>query len=256
MATEILIKGNPSRALPIPQVDNQREGVPFRTKKYGDFLDPIFTKHALADEGCYFTGSMTPSQGALTYGINATFSDTAGFIEIQNTDLTLPTGTGKRIFLDYLKFIISTAPASATAAWMAVKTDNARTPSANSLLITPSNVNMDSGTPSISKLWFPTGGTLTLPAVVAPRLITGNLNLRTTIPVVSDEYFISFGGTDFTQTPGANLPAALATVASMRYTAPPFVVGPGQCGLIYLWFPGNITTGAFFSNIEVGWVER
>src|ERR1700741_2674850 len=118
-----LIRGLVSRILPPPNPDSQNNDVALRLKRYGDVLDPIFTKHAVADEGAYYTACMTPGQSALTYGVQASFSDTAGFIAIMNGDLSIGQGTGKRVYVDYIKFIFSVAPASSTAAWMAVKID-------------------------------------------------------------------------------------------------------------------------------------
>ena len=257
LSASALIRGLVSRLLPQPNADSQNNDVALRLKRYGDVIDPIFTKHVLADEGAYYTACMTPAQAALAYGLQTSFADIAGFVAVMNTDLPLGQGTGKRVYLDYIKFILSVAPASATAAWVAIKIDSTnRTPSANQSLITPSNMNMDSSLGSISKVWFPTGGTLTLPvAGGAARLVTGNLCLRTVIPVVSDEFIISFGNTDFSQI-DQNQPAALATVATVRKSAPPFIIGPQQFALIHLWFPGNAVTAASFSNIEVGLVER
>lgn len=250
-----MIRGLVSRLLPQPNPDSQNNDVGLRLKRYGDVLDPVFTKHTLADEGAYFTATMTPGQAALAYGVQASFADIAGFIVIQNADQPIGSGTGKRIYLDILKLIYSVAPASSTAAWMAVKVDSVnRTPSANLAAMTPVNVNMDSVNGSIAKVWFPNAGTLTLPAVGgAARLIEGNINLRNTIPVVGDEVNVTFGATDFAQT---FLTAQVATVAKAVVPASPFIIGPNQFGIIYLWFPANATTAASFSNLHLAWWER
>lgn len=255
LSPQALLKGIVSRILPPPYADNQSLDVPLRLRRYGDVIDPVFTKHILADEGAFFTATMTPGQAALAYGLNASFSDTAAFIVVQNVDSAIGQGTGKRIYLDLLKFIYSVAPASSTAAWIATKIDNVnRTPSANLSAITPQNVNMDSILGSIAKVWFPSGGTLTVPAVGgAARLIEGNLNVRNTIPVVSDEVNVQFGSTDYGN---AFLVAEAATVSKIIAHTAPVVIGPGQFALIYLWFPANATTAASFSDIHLQWWER
>jgi len=243
-----------ARTLPAATPDGT---APVGNPRAGKYLEQyvmsmIGTKHVLADEGSYFTASMTPGQTALAYGIQASFSDIAGFIAIQNGDVA----NGKRIYLDYVKFSLSVAPASSTSALLAVKIDTAnRTPSANFSLQTPNNVNMDSAVASIAKVWFPTGGTLTLPTVGgSARVVTGNLNLRAVLPTVADEYVIQFGGTDLSQM--ENAAVATATIVKKQVNAPPVIIGGTDFGLLHLWFPSNATTAASFSNIEVGWWER
>lgn len=254
--TDVTLIKRVGRALPNPSPDGSvLQPGQGRAGRYGEdyMLSILQTKHGLADEGAYFTACMTPGQTALAYGVLAAFADVSGFIAIQNSDAA----NGKRINLDYIKFSLSVAPASATAAWLAIKMDTVnRTPSAGSVLITPNNANMDSTLGSVAKIWFPTGGAvLTLPAAGgAARVVSGNINLRAVLPTVGDEYVISFGGVDFSQV--ENAAVATATIIKKQVAAPPFVIGGGQFGLLHLWFPANAATGVSFSNIEVGWWER
>jgi hypothetical protein len=255
ISPQALIRGIASRILPQPYADSQATDVPLRLRRYGDVLDPVFTKHMLADEGAYFTATMTPGQTALAYAVTTAFAATTAFVAVQNTDLPVGQGLGKRIYLDILKFIFSVAPASAASAWAATVIDSVnRTPSANLLSVTPSNVNMDSANGSIAKVWFPTGGSLTVPAAGGgARTIEGNIAIRNTIPVVGDEVNLTFGPTDFAQT---YLTAQAATVAKAVIPVSPVVIGPQQFALIYLWFPSNATTAASFSNVHLAWWER
>lgn len=255
LSPQALLKGLVARAFPVPNADNQSVDVPVRLGRYGNTVEPVYTKHQLADEGGYFTATMAPGASALAYAVTTSWAATTGFIAIQNIDLPIGQGQGKRIYVDLVKFIIGTAPASATAAWAATVIDTAnRTPSANLSAVTPVNVNMDSANGSVAKVWFPSGGSLTLPAAGGNvRTVEGNIAIRNTIPIVSDEVNLTFGATDFGQ---VYLTSQAATVSKAVIPCSPFVVGPQQFGLIYLWFPGNSVTAAQFSNIHLAWWER
>jgi hypothetical protein len=240
------------RNLPNPQVDGS--GQTPRGGRYGEmYVDGIVpTKHLLADEGVYYTAAMAPSATPLAYGLRATFLDTAAFIVIGNGNNP---GTN-RIYLDYMKMSFSVAPASATAGWVAAKLDNiSRAPTANSVLQSPANCNMDLNTPSQANIWFPTGGTLTVPASSGQaRTIFGNLALRNVLPTVGDEYTLQVGGVDRGETEFSAV--ATATIVKRTLYCPPMVIGGGQYLVFYLWFPSNASTAASFNNLEVGYWER
>jgi hypothetical protein len=85
------------------------------------------------------------------------------------------------------------------------------------------------------------------------RVIVGNLPLRAQIPVVGDEYIITFGNVDPSGQLVTAAPAGASRVVSYH---PPVVVGPGQWFLLYLWSPSNITAGLAFSGLDMGWSER
>lgn len=241
------------RNLPNPQTDGGAQTP--RGGRYGEiYVDGIVpTKHLLADEGCYYTACMTPSQAALAFGIISAFSDTSALMVIGNGN----SPGGNRIYLDYLKMTFSVAPASSTAAFMAIKIDSgARTPTAGQVKIAQQNVNTDLAMASQASIWFPTGGAvITVPAVTAgARLVVGNLALRNALPTVNDEYTVTFGGVDRGETEFSVV--ATATAIKRTLYAPPAVIGGGGFGLIHVWFPSNITTGASFSNLELGYWER
>lgn len=255
LSPQALLKGLVARAFPTPNADSQSVDVPLRVGRYGNAVEPVYTKHQLADEGGYFTATMSPGASALAYGVTASWAATTGFVVIQNIDLPIGQGFGKRIYVDLLKFIFSVAPASGTAAWAATVIDSAnRTPSANLSSQTPINVNMDSANGSVAKVWFPSGGSLTLPAAGGNvRTVEGNIAIRNTIPVVGDEVNLTFGATDFGQ---LYLGTQASTVAKAVIPCSPFIVGPQQFGILYLWFPSNSSTAASFSNIHLAWFER
>jgi len=104
-----------------------------RGGRYGEqyVLPLIPTKHLLADEGSYFIATNPTPGTALAYNIQAAFSDTVPLFYVQNND-SKANPFGKRLYLDYIKLICTTAPASSTGVRFALKTDPAiRTISTN-----------------------------------------------------------------------------------------------------------------------------
>jgi len=123
----------PARAVPSPQSDQKAPVTNVRGGRYGEqyVLPLIPTKHLLADEGSYFIATNPTPGTALAYNIQAAFSDTVPLFYVQNND-SKANPFGKRLYLDYIKLICTTAPASSTGVRFALKTDPAiRTISTN-----------------------------------------------------------------------------------------------------------------------------
>ena|SRR2546422_458570 len=212
----------------------------------------VSTKHLWAEDGAYVVGAQAPGATALAYGIITAFSDTAAIALIQNT--TAASGA-KRVYLDYVRLIPTVAPASATAAFYAVKLDAVlRTPTANSATLTNAAVNMgQSGAATLAgKAFAASGGTLTIPAASSPaRVVVGNALLRSSIPVINDELVIQFGPSDLQAGEALTGAAALRIVSH----APPVILDPQESAAIYLWLPANAVTALSYL-IECGWGER
>jgi hypothetical protein len=276
MPTEVLIRGRVSRGIPQPDVDGGREGEPVRVGRYNEqYALPLHAKkHHLADEGSYVTSTMLPGATALQHGILAAFDATKAAIVFQNSDSPGKTNA-MRCYLDYIRFLVSIAPTSATSGLYASVLDpKDRTPTTLSSGSggtgpgTPATAtayqsqafcpNLDEAPNIVGKPFFPlsTAGGLP-PAVPAAgpniRTIVGNGSLRAQIPVVGDEYIIDFGGDVPPQSLVTAAPAGASRIVSVH---PPIVVGPGQFWMLHLWFPGNITAGIAFSGIDMGWWER
>lgn len=276
MGTEVLIRGRVSRKLPQPNMDGMRDGDPVRVSRYSEqtVMSPITKKHMLADEGSYWTATMLPEATALQLGLSAAFAATAAAIVIQNTD-TPGKSDAKRVYLDYIRMIVSVAPTSAAHWKMGTVIDSKdRTPTTISSGTggtgpgTPATVtayrapvfgpNMDEDSPSIVIPYFPLstagGAPPTVPSAgTAARTICGQALIRGQIPVVLDQYQIDFGG----DVPSGQLvTAAPAGASNVVVSHPPVVIGPGQFFLLYMWGTGNITAGLALSGLDIGgWVR-
>jgi hypothetical protein len=255
MANEIVQRGIVARMLSNfgAQGDgSQSNAAGMRLGRYneGYALSLFPTKHLLADEGSYFIGTNPTPGTALAYNIQASFSDTVPFIYLANTD------TVKRAYLDYIKIIVTTAAATGTQAYYAIKTDRAaRALSANNTAtIVPVSPNSDIANASVCTLNAQNNGTASAigGASAAARVVArGSFGGLT---IIGDELAIVCGSAD----PGsyAGLTAAQATCPGRKCSvSPPIVVGPGANLTVHLWFPGNATTGLSY-EFEMGWAER
>jgi hypothetical protein len=209
-------------------------------------------------EGTYLTALV--NNGTIGTGLAfggaavTTFSDTNVGLIIQNLDQS-PSGTvGKRLYIDYIKLICTTAIGGVTTTpffnlW--AKTDNtlSRYTSAGTVII-PANSNMDVGSNSISKIVF---GTPTVAASSSSaRLIFRSLGRGVTgAPGVNDVITINFGSVE-KAAGGQNL--AQAIPAGVYISAPPVVLGPGHTFTLGSWAPAQSSAPVF--EAEIGWWER
>lgn len=232
-----------SRALPSPKWGDNIEGPP-RMGPYRELYLQTVTPNmgVLCDEGSYFVGTNATPGTAVNYAIQTTFSDTVSAITLRNSD----GAGGKRITLDYIRLLLGTVPASATAGQFAIKTDATVRGSAGTLVI-PQNPNADVGQGSVADLRY----TPTVAVASAAARLLSRGALRSTIPVINDEWMFVFGSVE--KSAAAGLGAA--TAQRMPIPVPPVIVGPGQTVLLHLWFPGNAATAAAF-EWECGWWER
>src|ERR1039457_7133219 len=151
----------PARAVPSPQSDQKAPVTNARGGSCGEqyVLPPTPPKPPLADEGSYFIATNPTPGTALAYNIQAAFSDTVPLFYVQNND-SKANPFGKRLYLDYIKLICTTAPASGTGARFAIKTDPAiRTISTNNTTaITPRSPNPEVGARPASVLNLDSSG--------------------------------------------------------------------------------------------------
>ena len=267
MATEILIKGVPSRGLPQVQSDNQREGIPARVSRYGEgYYGSIVRKeHLLADEGSYFVAN-NGQTGILSSPAVGFVATTPAAIIINGDSAGNP--AAKRIYLSYLDMLVSTAGVDVTAVQskqMAIVLDNVNRYTSGGTNLTPNIVspNMDIAVKSIASAYF---GALLSPAASAmARTLVGLRQLRmpvtsTTAPdLVGDRIRLEFGGVEpVTDAVVGSTSLVQANAISTSLKLPPVIIGPGQCCLIYIW---QLTVGGSVSSAtqyapEFGWWER
>lgn len=199
---------------------------------------------AVADEGQYFYASNPTPGTSISGSVTSVTSETAGyFFSIQNTE---PAG-GKRAYLKYMRILCNVVPASAVAADMFIKLDTVGWTSGGTAIV-PVNVNGDSNNKSVCNIQA--GALTTAARSASPRLVYRS-RMRTAIPVAGDEWFFTFGSGD---TP-ATYPIGGTTAQRMPITGPPVIIGPGQFGLVQMYYGGNAATAPSF-EFEICYIER
>lgn len=248
MALEMLPQVEVDRQLPDAESDNT-EGT-LRGGRYREaYVIPIMPQiHALCDEGTYIVAtSPTPGTG-IAFSVNASVSETAGnFIYLKNNDAA-ENSRVKRIYMHYLRLILTAVPVSGLSGHYFIKVDNKDRYSSGGTQITPINANISGGTGTISQVYA--GALATNAPSASARLMSRGI-MRSTIPVVNDEWMFSFGCAD---APGAgNLGGGVAQ--RMPIPCPPIILGPQANMSVQIWFPSNAVTPASF-ELEMGWFER
>lgn len=235
------IFGLTSEALPAGAFDGVQAQA--RMSRYGEFgvnsfMSPPYYPHAL--EGMYYKATHQTPGTAVAYSITTAFSALASFFFLYNGDAT------KRLFLDYIKLIPTTAPASATSGHFALAIDDTNRYTSGGSSFTPQNVNSAVANASIATC---RAGALVNPVVVAARYVDRGV-LFAAIPVVNSEFVLAVGS----QAAGAG---TLGGTVATRTVIPlsPVVVAPGDCMLLHLWFPANAVTAPQF-EFEAAWWER
>ena len=236
--------GEVRRALPTSKAEGALGR--FRTSRYGELL-VARADHAmaLADEGSYFKAvNPTPATG-IPMTIQTSFVATDGLVSLRNG----ASAGGKRLYLDYLRLIVSVAPAAAVRSELLIALDNITRYSSGGSAITPVNANMDSDVASGAVLHF---GALTLAAASANVRNIARAQLRGAAMVIYEEHLLKFGNVE----PG-NVSAAInsAQVQRQSLLLGPAVIGPGQVLLVHLWNPSNAVTPPSF-EFEMGWAEK
>lgn len=255
-------------------------GGPPRSSQYDELfvINALAKKYPAVDGGEYRVASMAPGATTLQLGLSNAFSAVAAALLLMNKTSAGGNIANKRIYLDYIRLLVATAPTAGTSLLAATVIDSKDrtpttvssgsggsgpgTPATATAYISPvTDPNMDNADPSIIGVpYFPMSTAAGAPpAVLAAgpntRTVVGNLPLRSQIPVVGDEYIIDFGSSD---APGNTslVTAAPAGASRIICSHPGVVIGPLQWFLLYLWAPGNITAGLAFSGIDIGWWER
>ncbi len=250
MATSppILNRGLVSRALPAATTDSTNADVGQRLDRYGGaFLSaPAVGKYPWAEEGSYFV-ARTPTPGTgVSFTVSASFSDTVPFIFGNNTSAT------KAVWLDYLKWIVTVVPASATTVQYAVKTDAIPISITTNHVATavPTCPNLGISATSITNIWYQNNATATAISATGASGIVVAEGAMGGIPIVGDEFVVEFGQPNTSG--GSGLTAAQATDPARKVSsAPAVVVPPGGSFRVMLWFASNGITAMSYS-FELG----
>lgn len=237
---------------PLPQAATDTTVVTARGNRYGE---PVLamtapTRHGLAEEGSYLLATNPTPGTAFAYSITTAFTDTIPAIYIFNKE-SASSGTGKSIFLDYLKLIVSTVPASTTQAHFAIILDNVNRALSvdNTTVVTPVCPN-PSFSPSVSPtIKMQNNGTAsTIAASSANKVVAARGSLGG-LPVIGDELLVAFGVTD--------VGSGRTTTSTGRQSshAAPVIIPPQWSATVHLWFVSNAATGLSY-EAELGMWAR
>lgn len=246
-----------SRDLPAVNSDSANVEVPQRLGKYADMYSMPMMKPRLvgADEGSYFVAqNATPGTGIAKNGAVTAFSDTNALFVLQNT--LSASATAKRIYLDQLWLICTTAQAAGIAKHFAFKKSTISrecTTAANRTVVTANNIRRD-GAASIAKLTaFNAAGAHTVPASAVADVFCGRICIPCGAEIVHDVTVIDFGGDKGADKAGG---AAVRATDPGAYTVsgPPIIVEPGEWLVIHEW---SVTEGgAPAYEYMLSWWER
>lgn len=254
--TDVLLGLVPSRVKPTVQADGSTAGIYGRSSRYGDqtVVGLLTTKHGLADEGSYFTAqNPTIGTGVALDAAKTAFADTNGLFVLRNS---APAGSGIRVYLDYLKLILTAATTAIASVDFLFKGDSiVRSPStaANGTAMTPVNVNMDDATSAVLAPIGFNNNVMTLPAASGSARVLGRAHAATGLGFAGDSIIVQFGASERSSTMGLTAVRAVGACQTVC-DAPPIVIGPQQTVVIHRW---SLTEAAAVSyEFELGWWER
>jgi hypothetical protein len=235
--------------LPGPFQDNQY--APVRLGRYGEqHVQAQFGSklYPLADEGTYFVArNPTAGTGIADAAAQTTLSDTAPVALLHNNAAA---GSGKRVYLDFIRLEVTAAGTAGTNLRAAIKLDQGSSRYASGGTgLTIVNPNMDSSNLSaVDQLFF---GAITAAAATAQARQVWQGLLRTVIPVVGDVYLFTFGSAQ-----GAPSGMVLEGTAQLErhISCPPVVIGPQQQMTFHEWSGSQSAAKSF--EITMGWWER
>ena len=231
-----------------------------RMGRYGEQVVELLTtsRHKLADEGSYFVATNPTVGTGLAYPVTTVFSGTTAMFYLRN-GATAGDMAAKRVYLDYIKIVVTVVPATTTVSGYAGVLDPGVARAAKSIqsgtlsnaaAITGVAPNSDMSSASVlDTFWAQSGGTalvLSAASGSAKTVTRGNLG---GLPILGDELMIQFGQSDVGS-------YGATAVASRKVTqAAPVVIGPQASYAFHMFFTANATTGLSY-EFEVGWWER
>ncbi len=258
MGAPVTNQATPAQALlsqaPIP--DNSQSGVGLRSGSRGEqFVYNVWNgMQALAMEGSYWiAATATPGTGiVLSVATGTSFSDTQAMICVNNTDSVGP--NAKTIYLDFITFIVTTAPTNQTIGFLAHRIDSALRGTAGTLLgatgtaARPSNMNYAGS--SVGQAFALGGSAVSVAATSNVRNVGRNI-YRGQIPVVGDHITVKFGSAEMAAG-GVNV--AASTASGITIFAPAIAIGPQQSYVMNEW--ATARSAALSGELVMGWVER
>lgn len=234
----------------LPDAESDSTSKPMRGGRYGEgyVLNIVPTTHLLADEGTYQIVTNATPGTAIAGVVNASVSETAGNLLYIKNDDSNGNDRAKRVYVHYIRLIMSVIPSAGISAHFFIKTDKSDRYVSGGTQLFPTNVNQDTGTGTVSKVFF---GALTTIAPTPSARVMGRAVMRSVIPVANDEYLFTFG------TDNLDSGTSLGGIVAQRMVIPcaPLVLGPQNNACLQVWFPSNAVTPAQY-EIEIGMWER
>ena len=237
----------PYETLPQRNGDSVGADVAIRGSDYNErySYNPLVGKYPFVLEGSYFV-ARTPTPGTgVSYFASTAFDETKPVI-FGN----LATSSNKRVWLDYVKIIITTAGASATTAQFAVKTDTINRAISVDHRTTAVPYNPFNG--SIVTLNYQNSATATTLAASSSGAAVVAEGAANGLDILGDVYYLEFG--QKMQSSGIGLTAVQATDPGFKVVSMPPVVVPAGGSFTIYWWAASIAAPSY--SFECGWIER
>ena len=218
---------------------------------------------ALADAGCYYRFGTDPALAAASnpsFTTLTTGGPASGVSVVSMWNRSL--APGRRIFMDYLKLIVTTVASPAInvgGLQYAITTYPIdRSQVTVQTFGAPVNANSDYASQSVAR---PILGAATLNAptgISAPQIARGSFKRNTAFPlVVGDIYEIDFGEhAAYSANLGYVTGTAPAATGAGMYpsSSGPLVIGPNQFWALHVW--SSLASTVMTVAVEMGWWER
>lgn len=238
--------GKIARALPTRLVDGTIDTESERRTGYGEAYVMPFSPRLAADEGAYFVArNATPGTGVAGHAACTTHDTEKAYVMLKNGAAT----NGERVYLDYLKLLVTAAGTAGTLNYATHTVDKDRTYSSGGGDLTIVNVNLQS-TRSHVLTTAKIGAVVPAQANTSNARIVAHQRARNVIPVVGDVLLFNFGGAAVPS--GAVLEGT--TELERVIHCPPIVLGPGDSYHLVLW-RGSQSAAASY-ECELGFWQR
>lgn len=260
-AAKVLLQGFVNRFLPQGFLDDRDDAKPVRLKRYGELNVSEFDNslYGYCEEGSLFVAATATPGTGLTWpnsgnGVQS-FLDTAPQIYIFNNE---PAGTGKSIYMGWIRTIVTSAMTATTSAQFACILDNAARAltTDNTVVLVPNSPNGNLGAGTFSNVIIKAQNTAT-PSVAAASSAANRRVARgwfsTILPIVGDEFTAVFGRGNVGG--HAGLTATAVTVRKVVDNCAPVIIPPQGSLAVHIWFPAG-TTASIVPELEiVGWLR-
>lgn len=235
-----------SRALPTRLVDGTVDTESPRGTGYGEQYVMPYGRFVAADEGMYFVArNATPGTGEAGHAAPTTHDTAKPFIFLKNGSAS----GGRRVYLDYLKLLVTAAGTAGTLNYATHTVDRDRTHSSGGSDLTVVNTNLqstDSSVLTIAKI----GAVVPAQANSAAARIVAHQAVRQVIPVAGDVILFTFG---HDAAPTSMITAGTAELERVIH-CPPVVFGPGESYHLVLWRASQSAAASY--ECEIGFRER